>query len=54
MTDEEIKEFKENFYKPSTSRDPNAAFIVTGFKGVKNAKDSKPEKEEEPDDKKDR
>lgn len=45
MDEEQRKRFKENFYKPSTKRDPNAAFIVTGFKGVKNTKDSKPKEE---------
>ena len=52
MTEEQEKEFKENFYKPSTKRDPNAAFIVTGFKGVKNDKDSKSAKDNESDKKK--
>jgi len=41
MTEEEIKEFKENFYKPSSNRDPNAAFVITIFRGSKNLKDAK-------------
>lgn len=54
MTEEQEKEFKENFYKPSTKRDPNAGFIVTGLRCVKDNKDSEPEKEEESDSKKDK